>query len=435
MRAYDLILKKRNGAELSTEEINYLIQGYTRGTIPNYQMSAWAMAVWFKGMSSQETADLTLAMVNSGEQVDLQAIKGIKVDKHSTGGVGDKTTMVLIPLVAAVGVPVAKMSGRGLGHTGGTLDKFESIPGFRVDLSTQEFYANVNEVGAAVIGQTANLTPADKKLYALRDVTATVDSIPLIASSVMSKKIAAGADAIILDVKVGSGAFMKDAEPAFELARAMVKIGQVVGRRTVAVVTDMDQPLGLAVGNALEVREAIETLQGRGPADLTELCLVLGSWMMRLAGLDAGEAETRAKLRQALQDGAGLAKLRELVAAQGGTPAVVDNPELLPHAKYVVEVRAGKAGFVGRIEAEAVGRGAAILGAGREKKEDPVNPAAGIVLNKKVGDRVQTREVLAWLHTDDESKVKVVSTLILQAYTISSQLPEQRLLVFGVIDK
>jgi len=433
MRMYDLILKKRSGGELTRDEIEFIINGYMRETVPDYQVAALAMAVFFKGMTPRETADLTMAMVRSGEQVDLSAIQGIKVDKHSTGGVGDKTTFVLAPLVAAAGVPVAKMSGRGLGHTGGTIDKLESISGFKVSLSKEEFIDNVNRIKVAVVGQTGNLAPADKKLYALRDVTATVDSIPLIASSVMSKKIAAGADAIVLDVKTGSGAFMKKEEDAFKLARAMVDIGAEVGRRTVAVVTDMDQPLGNTVGNALEVREAIETLQGRGPADLTELTLVLGGHMLQLAGGAESAEAGRERMETLLKNGAGLAKLKEMVAAQGGSAEVIDRPGLLPRAKETIPVAAPAAGFVSAIQAEQIGIAAMILGAGRETRESKIDLAVGIELKKKVGAEVQAGETLAVIYANDGSKVENARDLILSAYSTSASAPAPRPLVHGMV--
>ncbi|MFZ5641810.1 MAG: pyrimidine-nucleoside phosphorylase [Bacillota bacterium] len=434
MRMYDLILKKRSGLELSREEIGFIINGYMQETVPDYQVAAFAMAVFFQGMTPRETADLTVAIVRSGEQVDLSAIQGIKVDKHSTGGVGDKTTLVLAPLVAAAGVPVAKMSGRGLGHTGGTIDKLESIPGFKVSLSKEEFINNVNHIKVAVVGQTGNLAPADKKLYALRDVTATVDSIPLIASSVMSKKIASGADAIVLDVKTGSGAFMKKEEDAFKLARAMVDIGAQVGRKTVAVVTDMDQPLGYTVGNAMEVREAIETLQGKGPADLTELTLVLGGQMLALAGA-AGSAEAgRERMEALLKSGAGIAKLKEMVTAQGGSAEVIEWPEQLPQAKEQVTVVARADGFVSAIQTEQIGIAAMTLGAGRETKESNIDLAVGIELKKKVGDTVRAGETLAVIYANDSGRVARAEDLILAAYSIDMQKPASRPLVHGVVD-
>ncbi|GAW27846.1 pyrimidine-nucleoside phosphorylase [Carboxydocella sp. ULO1] len=433
MRAYDIIRKKRDGGELSQAEIEFMVQGYTSNEIPDYQMAAWAMAVFLRGMNARETADLTMAMVRSGDQVDLSGIAGIKVDKHSTGGVGDTTTLVLAPLVAAAGAPVAKMSGRGLGHTGGTLDKFDSIPGFRVELNKEEFIRNVNTVGAAVVGQTGNLAPADKKLYALRDVTATVDSIPLIASSIMSKKIAAGADAIVLDVKTGSGAFMKTLEDSFALARAMVAIGQEVGRKTVAVITDMDQPLGRAIGNALEVKEAIETLRGGGPSDLRELCLTLGAHMVTLAGKAANPAAARARLEELLQNGQALAKFKEMVAAQGGDPRVIDQPELLPQAQKVIPLLAEQDGYVARIEAEELGIAATMLGAGRETKESKVDLAVGLVVNKKVGEAVAAGEPLVWLHVNEERRLAEVMAKVKAAFTISCQQPAPATLIYGEV--
>lgn len=433
MRMYDLILKKRTGAELAREEIEFIINGYMQGSVPDYQVAAFAMAVFFKDMTPRETADLTLAIVRSGEQVDLSAIQGIKVDKHSTGGVGDKTTLVLAPLVAAAGVPVAKMSGRGLGHTGGTIDKLESIAGFKVSLNKEEFINNVNKIKIAVVGQTGNLAPADKKLYALRDVTATVDSIPLIASSVMSKKIAAGADAIVLDVKTGSGAFMKREEDAFKLARAMVDIGAEVGRQTLAVVTDMDQPLGLTVGNALEVREAIATLRGEGPADLTELTLVLGGHMLHLGGKAESAEAGRERMESLLKSGAGVAKLKEMVAAQGGRAEVVDRPELLPQAKEIVPIAAAADGYVSAIQAEQIGIAAMTLGAGRETKESQIDLAVGIDLMKKVGDEVRAGEPLAVVYANDNNKVENAKNLILNAYRINAAKPILKPLIHGVV--
>ncbi|GAB4270955.1 pyrimidine-nucleoside phosphorylase [Thermincola ferriacetica] len=435
MRAYDIILKKRNGQELSTEEINFLIEGYMSGKVADYQMSAWAMAVFFRGMTERETADLTMAMVRSGEQVDLSPIEGIKVDKHSTGGVGDKTTLVLGPLVAAAGVPVAKMSGRGLGHTGGTIDKLESIPGFQTGIKKEQFFNNVNQIKIAVAGQTGNLTPADKKLYALRDVTATVDSIPLIASSIMSKKIAAGADAIVLDVKTGCGAFMKTEEDAFKLAAAMVGIGAKVGRKTTAVVTDMDQPLGNTVGNALEVKEAILTLKDKGPADLTELCYTLGSRMLVLGGRANTYDEGRKILEELLKSGAALSKLKELVEAQGGDGTVIENEELLPDTKYSLPLKAAADGYVYAINAEQVGIAAMVLGAGRETKEDVIDPAVGIIINKKRGEEVKSGEILATIYYNDEHRARDAERILLAAYTIKNEKPLDRPLIFGYVDE
>lgn len=411
MRMVDVIEKKRDGKELTTEEIQFVVKGFTDGTIPDYQMSAFAMATFFKGMSDQERADLTMAMVHSGDTIDLSAIEGIKVDKHSTGGVGDTTTLVLAPLVAAVGVPVAKMSGRGLGHTGGTIDKLEAVPGFHVEIDNQEFIDYVNKNKVAVIGQSGNLTPADKKLYALRDVTATVNSIPLIASSIMSKKIAAGADAIVLDVKTGAGAFMKDLDDAKKLAKAMVDIGNNVGRRTMAVISDMSQPLGYAIGNALEIKEAIDTLRGKGPKDLEELCLVLGSYMVLLAEKASTLEEARGKLEEVIRSGAAIETLKTFLEAQGGDSSVVDNPEKMPQAKYLVELEAKEAGVVSEIVADSVGTAAMLLGAGRATKESEIDLAVGIVLRKKIGDKVEAGESLATIHSNQEDLAKVKEKL------------------------
>ncbi|HCJ4858364.1 TPA: pyrimidine-nucleoside phosphorylase, partial [Listeria innocua] len=400
MRMVDIISKKRDGKALSTEEIQFFIDGYTNGEIPDYQASALAMAIFFQDMNDQERADLTMAMVGSGDTIDLSAIEGIKVDKHSTGGVGDTTTLVLAPLVAAVGVPVAKMSGRGLGHTGGTIDKLESIEGFHIELDKKDFINLVNRDKVAVIGQSGNLTPADKKMYALRDVTGTVNSIPLIASSIMSKKIAAGADAIVLDVKTGAGAFMKTDEDAENLAHAMVRIGNNVGRNTMAVISDMSQPLGEAIGNALEVKEAIDTLKGQGPEDLTELVLVLGSQMVVLAKQAETLDEARAKLIEVIENGAALEKFKTFLSNQGGDASIVDHPEKLPQAKYQIEVPAKTSGFVSQIVADEIGIAAMILGAGRATKEDEINLAVGLMLRKKVGDQVKEGDSLVTIFAD-----------------------------------
>lgn len=433
MRPYDIILKKRRGEELSRDEITFLVDGFTRGDIPDYQMAAWCMAVFFQGMSARETRDLTIAMAKSGETVDLSPIQGIKVDKHSTGGVGDKTTLVLAPLVAAAGVPVAKMSGRGLGHTGGTLDKLESIPGFRVDLPKDVFVRNVNSIGIAVVGQTAAVAPADKKLYALRDVTATVDSMPLIASSVCSKKLACGSDAIVFDVKAGSGAFMKSEDDALALARLMVEIVEGAGRKAAAVVSDMSQPLGLAVGNALEVREAIAALRGSGPPDLVELCLTLGSLMLVLGGAAPDAGRARETLVGLLEKGAALAKFAEFVAAQGGDASVAERPEILPHANHTAPVPSPGAGYVTAINAEQVGVAAMILGAGRRVKDEPVDPAAGLVVAKKIGDRVAAGEPLATLHTNNPASIDEASRLVASAYTLSESPPSPPRLIKQVV--
>ncbi|MEI1423545.1 pyrimidine-nucleoside phosphorylase [Bacillus cabrialesii] len=409
MRMVDIIIKKQNGKELTTEEIQFFVNGYTDGSIPDYQASALAMAIFFQDMSDRERADLTMAMVNSGETIDLSAIEGIKVDKHSTGGVGDTTTLVLAPLVAALGVPVAKMSGRGLGHTGGTIDKLEAIDGFHVELTKDEFIKLVNRDKVAVIGQSGNLTPADKKLYALRDVTGTVNSIPLIASSIMSKKIAAGADAIVLDVKTGAGAFMKTEEDAAELAKAMVRIGNNVGRQTMAVISDMSQPLGFAIGNALEVKEAIDTLKGEGPEDLHELVLTLGSQMVVLAKKANTLDEARAKLEEVMKNGKALEKFKNFLKNQGGDSSIVDDPSKLPQAAYQIDVPAKEAGVVSEIVADEIGVAAMLLGAGRATKEDEIDLAVGIMLRKKVGDKVENGEPLVTLYANRENVDEVIA--------------------------
>ncbi|MEK4981245.1 pyrimidine-nucleoside phosphorylase [Bacillus sp. FSL K6-6540] len=403
MRMVDLIAKKRDGKELTTEEINFFIDGYTKGDIPDYQVSAMNMAIYFQDMSDRERADLTMAMVNSGETIDLSAIEGIKVDKHSTGGVGDTTTLVLAPLVAALDIPVAKMSGRGLGHTGGTIDKLESIEGFHVEISKDEFVNLVNQHKIAVIGQTGNLTPADKKLYALRDVTATVNSIPLIASSIMSKKIAAGSDAIVLDVKTGAGAFMKTVEDAKELAHAMVSIGNNVGRKTMAVISDMSQPLGAAIGNSLEVQEAIDALRGEGPKDLEELCLALGRQMVYLAQKADSLEDAEEKLREVIRNGKALEKFKEFIQNQGGDPSVVDHPDRLPKAQYLIELPAQQDGVVSELVADEIGTAAMLLGAGRVTKESEIDLAVGLMLNKKVGDTVKKGDSLVTIHANREN--------------------------------
>jgi len=428
MRMVDLIEKKRDGQELSTEEIKFIINGYTDGSIPDYQVSALTMAIYFKGMTEKERADLTMAMVESGDQIDLSQIEGIKVDKHSTGGVGDTTTLVLGPLVAALGVPVAKMSGRGLGHTGGTIDKLEAVEGFHVEIQNQEFIDLVNENKIAVIGQSGNLTPADKKLYALRDVTATVDSIPLIASSIMSKKIAAGADAIVLDVKTGAGAFMKTLDDSRELAKAMVRIGNNVGRRTMAVISDMSQPLGYAIGNALEVKEAIDTLKGEGPEDLTELCLTLGSHMVYLAEKASSLEEARTLLENVIKDGSALDKLKVFLSSQGGDASIVDEPSKMPQSKYVIELEAKEDGYVSEIVADEVGTAAMLLGAGRATKESVIDLAVGLVLRKKIGDQVKKGESLVTIYSNFED-VNEVKEKLYENIKVSSSKVEAPILV------
>ncbi|MGG2066043.1 pyrimidine-nucleoside phosphorylase [Bacillus sp. S14(2024)] len=420
MRMVDIIAKKRDGKELTTEEIQFFIKGYTDGSIPDYQVSALAMAIFFQDMSDRERADLTMAMVNSGETIDLSEIEGVKVDKHSTGGVGDTTTLVLGPLVAALDVPVAKMSGRGLGHTGGTIDKLEAVEGFHVEITKEQFIDLVNRDKVAVIGQTGNLTPADKKIYALRDVTGTVNSIPLIASSIMSKKIAAGADAIVLDVKTGAGAFMKTEEDAKKLAHAMVRIGNNVGRQTMAVISDMSQPLGFAIGNALEVKEAIDTLKGEGPEDLTELVLVLGSQMVVLGKKANTLEEAREMLKEVMKNGKAIEKFKEFLRNQGGDSSVVDHPEKLPQAKYVIDVPAKTSGVVSHIVADEIGIAAMLLGAGRATKEDEIDLAVGLMLRKKVGEAVKEGESLVTIYANRED-VEDVKAKIHENISISEK--------------
>lgn len=420
MRMYDVILKKRQGIELTDSELQWLIHGYVAGDIPDYQMSAFLMAVIFKGMTPKELGAFTMAMAYSGDMVDLSAIKGIKVDKHSTGGVGDKTTLVIASLVAACGGVVAKMSGRGLGHTGGTIDKMESIPGLRTELSEEEFRNQVNNIGVAVIGQSSNIAPADKKIYALRDVTATVDSIPLIASSIMSKKLASGADAILLDVKVGSGAFMKTIDDARLLAQAMVDIGNANGRIVKAVITDMDRPLGQAIGNALEIAEVIQTLKGRGPQDLTHECLVMATHLLVMS--EKGDYDNcYSMVQMALQNGAGLAKLRELIVAQGGKGQVVDDTSLLGSARFTYDIRASKAGYIAHMNTEDCGIASVMLGAGRIVKDGPIDMTAGIVMHKKTGDAVVAGDVLATLYANDESLFEGAERAYVQALTIGTE--------------
>jgi pyrimidine-nucleoside phosphorylase len=405
---------------LTKEEIQFFVNGYTGGRIPDYQAAALLMAIYFRGMSKKETADLTMAMVNSGETVDLSAIEGVKVDKHSTGGVGDKISLIVIPLVASLGIPVAKMSGRGLGHTGGTIDKLESIPGFRTELTGEEFIYNVNKYKMAISGQSGNLVPADKKLYALRDVTATVDSIPLIASSIMSKKIASGADCIVLDVKAGSGAFMKSVEEACELAGTMVEIGKSLKRKIVAVVTDMSQPLGHEVGNSNEVIEAIDVLKGKGPRDETEVALTIASHMAVLGGAYEDFEKAQVELKEVIRTGKAIDKLKLLIQIQGGDPDVVDNIEKLPKAKYHVEVRAVEEGYVTSIDAECIGVSAMLLGAGRKTKEDKIDYSAGISMKKKVGDKTQPGDILCVLHTNLQDTGEA-EQIALKAYSIGNK--------------
>lgn len=433
MRMYDLIMKKRNGGALSDEEIRFMVQGYTKGGIPDYQMSAMMMAVYFQGMNEQETLTLTLEMAKSGDMLDLSAIRGVKVDKHSTGGVGDKTSLALAPMVAAVGVAVAKMSGRGLGHTGGTIDKLESFPGFSTAISEQQFKENVNRIGIAIMGQTADLAPADKKLYALRDVTATVDNMSLIASSIMSKKLASGADAIVLDVKTGSGAFMKTEEDSFALAHEMVRIGNGAGRKTIAVVSDMDQPLGYAVGNALEVKEAVDTLKGNGPEDFMELCMTLGSYMLVAGGRAATRKEAGQILKSVIEDGSALEKLAAFIEAQGGDKELVYHPEKLPQASIVREIKSPADGYIEKIVCDEIGICSLILGGGRETKESTIDLSVGLVLCKKVGDAVRRGDTLATIHANDQTKLDMAEQRFLQAYTIGKEPVEKKPLIKGIV--
>ncbi|WP_416199200.1 MAG: pyrimidine-nucleoside phosphorylase [Sporanaerobacter sp.] len=435
MRMYDIIKKKRDGGELSTEEINFFVENYTNGNIPDYQVASLLMAIYFNKMNKRETLDLTKAMINSGEIVDLSNIKGIKVDKHSTGGVGDKTTIALGPMIAACGVPFVKMSGRGLGHTGGTLDKLESIKDFKVELSREEFVKNANDINIAICSQTANITPADKKLYSLRDVTATVENISLIAGSIMSKKLAIGSDAIVLDVKVGSGAFMKDLDHGLLLAKEMVDIGTGFGRETVALVTNMDEPLGYAVGNSLEVKEAIDTLKGKGPKDFYELCLAIGSKLLVLAKKCSDEVEARELLMEVVNSGKAYSKLLELVRYQHGDTDYIENPELLPKANYVVEVRSDMDGYIKSMNAEDIGKCALILGAGRETKESQIDLSAGIVLNKKVDEKVEKGDVLAYVHGNDMGKIEEVEKNIRNIIQIGEKNAETKKLIYAEVNK
>lgn len=434
MRMYDLIMKKRNGGELSTEEINQMIIEYTKGNIPDYQMSAFLMAVFFVGMSEKETIALTMAMANSGEMVDLSAIHGLKADKHSTGGVGDKTSLVLGPMVASLGIPVAKMSGRGLGHTGGTIDKLESFDGFSTSLTTEQFINNVNNIKMAIIGQTGELAPADKKLYALRDVTATVDNISLIASSIMSKKIAAGADTIVLDVKCGSGAFMKTEEDAVKLGTEMVKIGRGIGRETYAIVSDMDQPLGYAVGNALEVKEAIDTLNGNGPKDLLELCLTLGSYMLIGTKKASDADEARAMLKDTITSKKALNKFAEFVKAQGGDERAVYDTSLLPKASLTQDCYAASEGYISSIHSDEVGMVSLTLGGGRETKESKIDLSVGVVLKKKVGDYVKKGDVIATLYANSEEKLKAAKERFDKTYSYSDNEVKKTVFIKRIID-
>lgn len=432
MRMYDIIHKKRNGGELSEEEIRFFIEGYTDESIPDYQAAALCMAVYFRGMTPKETSILTLAMAESGDQIDLGGIEGFTVDKHSTGGVGDKTSLIVVPIVASCGGKVAKMSGRGLGHTGGTVDKLESIPGFRTELNPDEFIKQVNGIGLCIVGQTGELAPADKKLYALRDVTATVESIPLIASSIMSKKLAAGSKGIVLDVKTGSGAFMKTVEESENLAKEMVAIGKSAGRSVTAVITNMDIPLGDSVGNSLEVIEAIKTLKGEGESDLTEVCLTLAAQMLSMVtGEDEKTCYSMAK--GAIDNGFAINKLREMISAQGGNANVVDDYSLFKQPKYTAEIFSECDGYIEHTDAEKIGIASVILGAGREKKGDPIDPSAGIVLKKKTGDYVKKGEPLAVFYTDDESKIEGAKQEFFDAFTFGNERTQPQKLIYKII--
>ncbi|MDD4601836.1 Pyrimidine-nucleoside phosphorylase [bioreactor metagenome] len=435
MRLLDIITKKRDGKTLDASEINALVQAYTMNNLPDYQMAAWLMAVYLNGMIYQETAALTLAMAESGDKMDLSSVPGIKVDKHSTGGVADTTTLVLGPLVAAAGIPVAKMSGRGLGFTGGTIDKLEAIPGFKIALTQANFIENIKKHGMALTSQNSMIAPADGKMYALRDVTATVESIPLIASSIMSKKIAAGADKILLDVKVGSGAFMKDIKSAVELASTMVEIGRLVERDTIAILTNMDEPLGDAIGNSLEVQEAIDVLKGGGPGNLRHVCLVLGSYMLKLAGHTESLDEGYQILRDLLENGSALEKFKEFIIAQGGNPAIVENNNLLPQAKYKITVKSNIDGYIEKIDAAKIGYVAMILGAGREFKEQEIDLAAGMVLKCRVGDKIECGQQLAIIHANDQDKISVAIKIIQEALTFCSQQIQPTKLILGIVDK
>ncbi len=433
MNMYDLIIKKKRGGELSAEEIRWMIREYTDGNIPDYQMSAMMMAICFVGMTDEETKDLTLAMAHSGDVLDLSAICGIKVDKHSTGGVGDKTSLVLAPLVASLGAPVAKMSGRGLGHTGGTIDKLESFTGFRTDLTPDEFIRNVNTIHIAIAGQTANLAPADKKLYALRDVTGTVDQMSLIASSIMSKKLASGADGIVLDVKTGDGAFMKSFRDAKALAEEMVSIGRLAGKDVSAVISDMDQPLGNAVGNALEVKEAIDTLRGRGPEDLEELVLTLGALMTVKAGKAPDTERAREMLKEKLENGEAFRVFKEFIRAQGGDPEEAEHPERLPAAKYQEEVLSDREGYVSDICTEEIGRISLLLGGGRETKESEIDLAVGVILLRKKDGYIRKGEPLAVIHANSREKMKEAEKRLLAAYTVTEENPVREPLIKEII--
>lgn len=434
MRMYDIIKNKRDGGKLSKEEIDFFVKGYTAGEIPDYQASALCMAIYFRGMDDEETTNLTLAIAASGDKVDLSGINGVKVDKHSTGGVGDKTSLIIAPIVASYGVKVAKMSGRGLGHTGGTIDKLEAIDGYQTSIDKKEFFRIVNEVGVSIIGQSGNLAPADKKLYALRDVTATVDSLPLIVSSIMGKKLAAGADCILLDVKTGSGGFMKTLEDSTKLAKSMVEIGHLAGKKVIALITDMDVPLGKAIGNSLEVIEAVETLKGEGPEDLTEICIDIAANMLYMAGKGTVK-ECEALAKKAIADGSALQTLVKMVHAQGGNEKLLLDTSLFKKAAYDYEVKAPKTGYIEHVDTESYGMASLALGAGRAKKEDPIDYSAGITLEKKTGDFVKEGDVIAVLHTNKPESVKEAEERILRATEISSEPVEKKPIILGRIER
>lgn len=435
MGMYDLIVKKKAGKALDTADINYIVKGFTKGDIPDYQMAAFLMAVCLKGMNKEETIALTMAMAHSGDMLDLSAIKGVKVDKHSTGGVGDKTSLVISPMAASLGIPVAKMSGRGLGHTGGTIDKLESFPGFSTSIPKEKFIDNVNRMKLAIVGQTANLAPADKKIYALRDVTATVDNIALIASSIMSKKIASGADVIVLDVKTGSGAFMKTLKDSIALAEAMVEIGNGAGKETYAVITDMNQPLGRAVGNSMEVAEAIKTLQGEGPEDLLEVSLTLGSYMLLGAKAAPTAEAARNMLKETISNQSALKKLSEFVCAQGGDDSAVFNTEQFPKTAILEEVKSEKEGYVTNIITDEVGMASLVLGGGRETKDSVIDLSVGIYIHKKLGDKVKKGDSLAALYGNDKKKVEEARKRLLGAYIIETSKPEPVKYIYGIVTK
>jgi len=435
LRFCDLIIKKRNGLKLNQKEIDYAIKEFDEGRIPDYQMSAMLMAIYFQGMDINEIKYLTMAMVNSGKTIDLSSIPGIKVDKHSTGGVGDTTTLALAPMVAAAGVPVAKMSGRGLGHTGGTIDKLESIKGFKTELSLSKFIDIVKKVGGSIISPTSDLAPADKKLYALRDVTGTIDSIPLIVSSIMSKKLAAGADAIVLDVTTGSGAFMREYKDALKLGKIMVDIGLELGKETVAVVSNMDEPLGFAIGNSLEIKEAIEVLKNRGPEDLRDLCLVLGAHMLKLGGATRNYEEGKKRLEKILKEGTAFDKFKEMVTAQGGNPEIINNPELLPLAKHCTKIKADLSGYIQKIDSRLIGESAMLLGAGREKKDSEIDLSVVIILKKKVGNKVNNNEDLAEVYYNESEKLKEVKGKLLSSFVIGKKKPQKLPLILATISK